>query len=42
MILLKYSILTAVPVILPVPVVVVYLFFSRYFIAGISAGAVKG
>ncbi len=40
MILLKYSILTAVPVILPV--VVVYLFFSRYFIAGISAGAVKG
>jgi ABC-type glycerol-3-phosphate transport system permease component len=39
---LKYSALTAGPVILTVPVVVVYLFFSRCFIAGISAGAVKG
>lgn len=37
-----YGVLTAGLVILTVPVVVVYLFFSRYFIAGISAGAVKG
>ena len=37
-----YGVLTAGLVILTVPVVAVYLFFSRYFIAGISAGAVKG
>jgi len=37
-----YGVLTAGLVILTVPVVIVYLFFSRYFIAGISAGAVKG
>ncbi len=38
----NYGVLTAGLVILTVPVIVVYLFFSRYFIAGISAGAVKG
>ena len=38
----NYGVLTAGLVILTVPVVLVYLFFSRYFIAGISAGAVKG
>ncbi len=37
-----YGVLTAGLVILTVPVVIVYLFFSQYFIAGISAGAVKG
>lgn len=38
----NYGVLTAGLVILTVPVVAIYLFFSRYFIAGISAGAVKG
>lgn len=38
----NYGVLTAGLVILTVPVVLVYLFFSRYFIAGISAGAIKG
>ena len=38
----NYGVLTAGLVILTVPVVLIYLFFSRYFIAGISAGAVKG
>ncbi|MDR3121338.1 MAG: carbohydrate ABC transporter permease [Clostridiales bacterium] len=38
----NYGVLTAGLVILTVPVIVVYLFFSKYFIAGISAGAVKG
>lgn len=37
-----YGVLTAGLFILTVPVVIVYLFFSQYFIAGISAGAVKG
>lgn len=37
-----YGVLTAGLVILTVPVILVYLFFSKYFIAGISAGAVKG
>lgn len=38
----NYGVLTAGLVILMVPVISVYLFFSKYFIAGISAGAVKG
>jgi len=37
-----YGVLTAGLAILTVPIVVVYLFFSRYFIANISAGALKG
>ncbi len=38
----NYGVLTAGLTILMIPVVAVYLFFSKYFIAGISAGAVKG
>jgi raffinose/stachyose/melibiose transport system permease protein len=37
-----YGVLTAGLTILTVPVIGIYLFFSKYFIAGISAGAVKG
>ncbi len=38
----NYGVLSAGLCILTLPVVFVYLFFSRYFIAGISAGAIKG
>ena len=38
----NYGVLTAGLSILTLPVVVVYLFFSKYFIANISAGALKG
>ena len=38
----NYGVLTAGLVILMVPVIIIYLLCSRYFIAGISAGAVKG
>ena len=38
----NYGVLTAGLCILTLPVVVVYLFFSKYFIANISAGAIKG
>ena len=38
----NYGVLTAGLCILTLPVVVVYLFFSKYFIAGITQGAVKG
>jgi len=38
----NYGVLSAGLTILTVPVVIVYLFFSRYFIANISAGAIKG
>ncbi|MDR2650463.1 MAG: carbohydrate ABC transporter permease [Clostridiales bacterium] len=38
----SYGVLTAGLMILMTPVITVYLFFSKYFIAGISAGAIKG
>jgi raffinose/stachyose/melibiose transport system permease protein len=38
----NYGVLCAGLTILTVPVVVMYLFFSKYFIANISAGALKG
>ena len=38
----NYGVLTAGLCILTIPVVIVYLFFSKYFIANITAGAVKG
>lgn len=38
----NYGVLSAGLTILTVPVVVIYLNFSKYFIAGITAGAVKG
>jgi len=38
----NYGVLSAGLTILTLPVVVVYLVFSRYFIANISAGAIKG
>jgi len=38
----NYGVLTAGLCILTAPVVVVFLFFSKYFIANIAAGAVKG
>ena len=38
----NYGVLTAGLCILTLPVVVVYLFFSKYFIANIAAGALKG
>jgi len=38
----NYGVLTAGLTILTVPVVIVYLFFSKQFIANISAGALKG
>ena len=38
----NYGVLSAGLCILTLPVVVVYLFFSKYFIANISAGALKG
>jgi len=38
----NYGVLCAGLTILTVPVIVVYLFFSKYFIANISAGALKG
>ena len=38
----NYGVLTAGLCILTLPVVLVYLFFSKYFIANITAGAVKG
>ena len=38
----NYGVLSAGLTILTVPVVVIYLFFSKYFIANISAGALKG
>jgi len=38
----NYGVLSAGLTILTMPVVVVYLFFSQYFISGISAGALKG
>jgi len=38
----NYGVLCAGLTILTVPVVVIYLFFSKYFIANISAGALKG
>ena len=37
-----YGVLAAGLTILTIPVVIVYLFFSKYFIANISAGALKG
>jgi raffinose/stachyose/melibiose transport system permease protein len=38
----NYGVLSAGLTILTLPVVIVYLIFSQYFIAGISAGALKG
>lgn len=38
----NYAVLTAGLTILTLPVIVIYLFFSKYFIANISAGALKG
>ena len=38
----NYGVLSAGLAILTLPVVIVYLIFSQYFIAGISAGALKG
>jgi raffinose/stachyose/melibiose transport system permease protein len=38
----NYGVLTAGLTILTIPVIGIYLFFSKYFIAGISAGAIKG
>ncbi len=34
--------LMAVDVVATVPIVILYLFFQRYFVSGLSAGAVKG
>ena len=34
--------LMAMDVIATVPIVILYLFFQRYFVGGLSAGAVKG
>jgi len=38
----NYGVLSAGLTILTLPVIIIYLFFSQYFIAGISAGALKG
>ena len=38
----NYAILTAGLCILTLPVIIVYLFFSKYFIANITQGAIKG
>jgi len=38
----NYGVLCAGLTILTMPVIIVYLFFSKYFIANISAGALKG
>jgi raffinose/stachyose/melibiose transport system permease protein len=38
----NYGVLSAGLTILTVPVIIIYLIFSKYFIANISAGAVKG
>jgi len=32
----------ALVVVATVPIVILYLFFQRYFVSGLSAGAVKG
>jgi raffinose/stachyose/melibiose transport system permease protein len=38
----NYGVLSAGLTILTAPVIIIYLFFSQYFISGISAGALKG